>query len=91
MKKNINQLNPNLEVGDRIILVHMDDEYDLPFGEQKGIVKGIVNTPKFSSSDSGYGYKVEWLDNDGNIISKLILLPDSDAWIFDKEYYKNLK
>jgi hypothetical protein len=51
----------------------------------KGEVLEIGNAPKFSPKDLGYMYNVQWFDEDGNPISKLSLLPETDAWIFDKD------
>ena len=93
MKKNLKQINPELEPGDRIILVYMDDyTSSVPIGS-KGIVHEDpksykVHVPKFSPKDSGYGYYVSWYDEDGKFISKLTLLPGDDSWIYDKDYYK---
>jgi hypothetical protein len=86
--KNLNEINPELKEHDRIILLHMDGE-DVPVGS-KGKVIGIINQPKFKSSDPGYGYSVEWTDSEtGNFISKLPILPEVDGWMFDKDYYEN--
>lgn len=87
MKKNLKELNPELEPGDRIMLLHMDEE-SVPVGSI-GVVKKKVNQPKFKPADPGYGYFVEWYDRDTNeLISKLTLLPEVDAWVFDKDFYK---
>jgi hypothetical protein len=51
----------------------------------KGEVLDIGNAPKFSPKDLGYMYNVQWFDEDGNPISRLSLLPETDAWIYDKE------
>lgn len=92
--KKLKSMNPELEPGDRIILVHMDDYTNsVPIGS-KGIVHDDpetykVHVPKFSPKDCGYGYTVSWYDEDGKFISKLTLLPGDDSWIYDKEYYEN--
>ncbi len=86
--RNLNEMNPELHEGDRIILIQMDGE-SYPVGS-KGIVKGKINQPKFSATDPGYGYAVEWYDPlDDTFIGKLPLLPEADAWIFDREYYQS--
>lgn len=92
MGKNLNEINPELKPGDRIIIIYMDGESSetgLEFGSTKGKVIEKINQPKFTPSDPGYGYKVEWYDNDGKVISTLPILPEADAWLFDKEYYKS--
>lgn len=87
-KRNLNEPNPKLNVGDRIILIYMYGE-DVP-PMSKGIVVGLNNQPKFKPSDSGYGYWVEFYDQDTNkFISKLTLIPEDDVWLYDKEYYEN--
>lgn len=85
---NLNEMNPELREGDRVILIYMEGE-TYPIGA-KGIVKGKINQPKFSVTDPGYGYAVEWFDPiDKTFIGKLPLFPESDGWIFDKEYYQS--
>jgi hypothetical protein len=79
-----NKINPKLKEGDRIVLVHMDGE-SLGTGI-KGKVTKIEQTPKFSSSDLGFQYAVEWYDYDDKVISRLSLIPESDAWILDSDY-----
>jgi hypothetical protein len=79
----MSKLNPELKKGDKIVLVYMDGETLGP--GTKGEVLEIGNAPKFSSKDLGYMYNVQWFDEDGNPISKLSLLPETDAWIFDKD------
>jgi len=79
----MSKLNPELKKGDRIVLVYMDGETLGP--GTKGEVLEIGNAPKFSPKDLGYMYNVQWFDEDGNPISRLSLLPETDAWIFDKD------
>jgi hypothetical protein len=79
----MSKLNPELKKGDRIVLVYMDGETLGP--GTKGEVLEIGNAPKFSPKDLGYMYSVQWFDEDGNPISRLSLLPETDAWIFDKD------
>jgi hypothetical protein len=96
MKKNLKELNPELEPGDRIILIYMDD-YTNPIPTlSKGIVHDDpetykLNRPTFSGKGSGYAYAVSWYDDEGKFIGKLPLEPDDDSWIFDKDYYKQEK
>ena len=68
----MSQLNPKLEPGDRIVLLHMDDPYSAVRMGTKGTVVKIVNLP----FDMGYQYNVKW-DNG----STLDLLPETDSWI----------
>ena len=85
----MSKLNPELKTGDRIILVHMEDE-SLGTGI-KGEVLGISKTPSFGGKDS-YQYQVRWFDDEGNSFSSLSLLPDADAWIMDQEFeQKNIQ
>ena len=75
-------LNPKLEVGDRIILVHMDGE-DIGPGT-KGEVIRMEKIPSFGSSVD-YQYRVNWFDDEGKVFSTLSLLPDVDGWMMDEE------
>lgn len=75
-------LNPKLEVGDRIILVHMEGE-DVGTGTKGEVIK-IEKTPSFDGSPD-YQYRVEWFDDEGKVISTLALLPDVDGWLLDEE------
>lgn len=87
-KRNLNTPNPKLEVGDRIMLIHMHGE-DISIGS-KGKVIGFNQQPKMRSMDSGMGYWVEFYDPDTEkFISKLTLIPEDDVWIYDKDYYEN--
>lgn len=87
MGRNLKQLNPQLESGDRITLVHMEDE-SIGIGT-RGVVKKKVDVPKFSSSDLGYMYDVDWYDENDKVFSKLSLIPETDSWIYDRQYYKS--
>jgi hypothetical protein len=70
------QLNPELESGDRIILLHMEDQYSkVPMGT-KGTVIKKVNLP----FGMGSQYQINW-DNGSN----LDLIPGEDSWILDKD------
>ena len=79
----MSQLNPKLEPGDRIVLLHMDDPYSAVRMGTKGTVTKIVRVP----FDMGYQYNVKWDDG-----STLDLLPDSDSWVLatDVKPKKNL-
>lgn len=92
MGKNLNEVNPKLLPGDRVILIYMQGEEardDLEPGSTKGKVIKLVNQPKFRPTDPGYGYYVEWYDDEGKVVSKLPLFPESDGWIYDREYYES--
>ena len=80
---NMSQLNPKLEPGDRIVLLHMDDPYSAVRMGTKGTVVKIVKVP----FDMGYQYNVKW--DDGSILD---LLPESDSWVLatDVKPKKNL-
>lgn len=83
MKK---QKNPKLKTGDRVILVFMTGE-DLSIGT-KGKVLSVSSAPSFGDSPD-YQYEMEWYDDDGNVFSKLSLIPDADSWMFDPEFKQN--
>jgi hypothetical protein len=68
-------INPKLQVGDNIVLLHMQDETMSP--GTKGVVIGVNNV---MGEDM---YYIEW-DNG----SKLNLLADVDAWRLDKKKRK---
>jgi hypothetical protein len=74
----MNKLNPKLEVGDRIVLISMDDPYKIPSGTV-GTVMNIQNVPFSDRSD--YNYRIDW-DNG----SKLALEPDLDVWVLKSDY-----
>lgn len=76
-------LNPKLEVGDRIILVHMDGE-DVGPGTKGKVIK-IETTPSFGVFSTNYQYRVNWFNDEGEVISTLSLLPDIDGWLLDEE------
>jgi hypothetical protein len=81
--------NPQLQEGDRIVLIYMPGE-SLDTGT-KGKVLKIEKAPSFSSTNS-IQYRVEWYNEDENVISTLSLLPDADTWILDPEFkQKNLQ
>jgi len=81
-------LNPKLEVGDRIVLVHMDGE-DVGPGTKGEVIK-IENSPSFGGG-ADYQYRVHWFDDEGKVISTLSLLPDTDGWIIDEEEKENIQ
>ena len=78
--------NPKLEEGDRIVLIYMPGE-DIDTGT-KGKVRSLSDQPSSASSGSefNYMYNMEWYDEDGEVISYLSLLPQSDTWILDPEF-----
>ena len=78
--------NPQLKVGDRIILIYMPGE-DIDTGT-KGKVKSIGQAPTFGGSPD-YMYNIEWLDDEDKVISTLSLLPEVDSWILDPESTQN--
>jgi hypothetical protein len=78
--------NPKLKEGDRIVLIYMPGE-DIDTGT-KGRVKSIGQAPSFGGG-SNYMYNIEWLDDDGKVISALSLLPEADSWILDPEFVQN--
>ena len=77
----MSQLNPKLEPGDRIVLLHMDDPYSAVRMGTKGTVVKIVKVP----FDMGYQYNVKW--DDGSILD---LLPETDSWVL-ATYVKSKK
>lgn len=78
--------NPNLKKGDRIVLIYMPNE-DIDTGT-KGQVKSIGRAPSFGGSPD-YMYNIDWLDDDGKVISTLSLIPEVDSWILDPEFTQN--
>ena len=79
----MSQLNPKLEPGDRIVLLHMDDPYSAVRMGTKGTVLKIVKVP----FDMGYQSNVKW--DDGSVLD---LLPEADSWVLatDVKSKKNL-
>ena len=85
----MNKKNPQLQEGDRIVLIYMPGE-SLDTGT-KGKVLKIEKAPSFGGKDE-FQYRVEWYNDDESVISTLSLLPDSDTWILDPEFKsKNLQ
>jgi hypothetical protein len=81
--------NPQLQEGDRIVLIYMPGE-SLDTGTKGKVIK-IEKAPSFGDKD-GIQYRVEWYNDDENVISTLSLLPESDTWILDPEFkQKNLQ
>lgn len=72
-------INPELKVGDRVILLTMEGEPDMSYGEG-GIVERI--SVVFGHKQ----YKVKW-DNDRT----LDLLEDADKWMFEEDFNKKKK
>jgi len=70
-----NKNNPELVVGDDVILLHMEDEY-MRMG-LRGVVKAINNTPW------GIQYSVEWQNG-----SRLDLIPEVDKWMKPEQLKK---
>ena len=81
--------NPKLKKGDRVILINMPGE-NLDTGDKGKVIK--IGKQPSSNSEFDYLYEMEWYDDDGNVISSLSLLPQSDTWILDPEFsQKNLQ
>jgi hypothetical protein len=81
--------NPQLQEGDRIVLIYMPGE-SLDTGT-KGKVLKIEKAPSFGGKND-FQYSVEWYNDDESVISNLSLLPESDTWILDPEFkQKNLQ
>ena len=72
----MSQLNPKLESGDRIVLLHMDDPYSAVRMGTKGTVIKVVNLP----FGMGTQYNVKWDSG-----STLDLIPDVDSWVLAKD------
>ena len=76
MNKKVNTLNPDLSVGDKIILLHMDGETSVPMGSI-GMVTEIGVDP---FEDNSKIISVDW-DNG----SSLAMISSTDAWKKIKE------
>ena len=70
-----NKLNPELKVGDEVVLLHMADE-SIHIGT-KGVVTGLNNTPW------GVQYTVNWETG-----STLDIIPEVDKWMLQSEVRK---
>lgn len=68
------KLNPKLKKGDRIVLIHMDDESEVSYGDS-----GEVKSKSKVFGDNLYNIK--W-DNGSN----LNLLGDVDKWVLEDEF-----
>ena len=70
--------NPELEIGDRVTLIHMSDESQMKPGTSGKVTgKSVV----FGNTQ----YSVDW-DNG----SKLALLSDTDAWMKEEDWNRKL-
>lgn len=78
----MSQLNPKLEPGDRIVVLHMEDPYSAVRMGTKGTVLKIVKVP----FGMGYQYNVKWDDG-----STLDLLPETDSWVLATDIKSNKK
>jgi hypothetical protein len=78
--------NPELKIGDRVILVYMPGE-DLDSGTKGKVIK-IEKSPDFGDGVN-YQYRMEWYDDDNKIISTLAMIPNSDSWLYDPEFLVN--
>lgn len=65
------KMNPELKVGDRVVLINMEGEEAIPFG-MTGTVIGM------SKPFDLVQYQVDW-DNG----SKLDILSDTDTWVLE--------
>lgn len=70
-----NKLNPELKVGDEVVLLHMADE-SIHIGT-KGVVTGLNNTPW------GVQYTVNWETG-----STLDIIPEVDKWMLQSDVKK---
>jgi hypothetical protein len=79
----MSQLNPKLEAGDRIVLLHMEDN----FGPKIGTFGTVIARQEVPYHlGRGYNYLMKW--DDGNMLS---LDPDDDTWILKSDYDKKKK
>jgi hypothetical protein len=72
-------INPELQIGDRVVLLTMEGESDMSYGE-KGEVIGITKVFGYKQ------YKVRWENN-----RTLDLLEDADKWIYEEDFDKMKK
>lgn len=78
----MSKLNPPLEPGDRIVLLHMDDPFSPVKPGTFGTVIDIKKVPfGRSSGEIEFHYKVDW-DNG----STLALEPQVDTWAYKSDY-----
>ena len=76
-------LNPVLEVGDRIVLIHMDDPYD---AVKPGTAGTVVEIEKIPWGKTGYQYRMAW-DNGRN----LAMDPELDSWVLKSDWESKKK
>jgi hypothetical protein len=72
-------LNPEVEEGDIIELLYMDDPYSIPI-KTKGVVMGFEGKP----GDFAYKILVNWIMGPEKL-SPMALLPDADVYRFPKK------
>ena len=70
------KVNPELKVGDEVVLLRMVDEPRMRSG-LKGVVENVNSTPW------GPQYSVKWENG-----SSLDLIPGSDKWMLKNEMFK---
>lgn len=74
----MSEINPVLEVGDRVVLIYMDDPYD---AVKPGTAGTVVEIEKVPWGETGYQYRLAW-DNGRNFAMD----PELDSWVFKKDY-----
>ena len=72
-------LNPEVEEGDVIELLYMDDPYSIPI-KTKGVVMGFEGKP----GDFAYKILVNWIMGPDNL-TPMALLPEADIYRFPKK------
>lgn len=78
----MSQINPPLSVGDRVILLHMED----PYGVRPGTAGTVVDIQKMPFSQEDFNYVMLW-DNGRT----LAMEPNMDSWVLKSDYDKKKK
>lgn len=81
MENRSKKINPDLNVGDRIILLKTMDDIDPIFASERGVVKGISNIGMDMKN-----IEVEW-DNG----RRLAIIPEVDVWMLETEFGQTKK
>lgn len=76
-------LNPQLEEGDRVVLLYMDDHHS---PVKPGTVGTVVSVERIPWGDLGHQYRMIW-DNK----STLSLDPELDSWVLKKDWDEKIK
>jgi hypothetical protein len=72
-------INPELKIGDRVVLIVMEGESNMSYGDRGEVIR-------ISEVFGNKQYKVKWDDD-----RTLDLLEDADKWMKEEDFDKRIK